>query len=297
MRCTLRFSNKRYVDDAALDMRGVALRLDPGGGAAPLDLYMSTGSFGHAYNVVQLAAIRWAPAWLRKRWLQASHTAREASAAGLRRAPSSYAGLTYYSQLVRLWVGVSQSGHHTSRRCRLRLVPMGLQEESGLPDAVDEDNPWDTARRPNEARPPGYLRSELSARLETTPVSLVLEAQVAEGDDTDDEAVDEGSAWYDASIDWDAVSLPWHRVGVVTLNKALADDVTERLTFDPSHGAGVLATPLSPSWRDPRSLAATQDRVVRLVGRLRRRRGREWLRPKHAPPQQLPNGTGPGAQP
>ena len=264
--CTVRFSNRRQADDATLDYRGCAVRLSWPDDSAPLDLLMGTGAFGHVYNAAQAVAVRWAPRWVRARWLRQSHVAREASIAGLRRAPDSYALLQYHTQLVRLWRGTN-AGPVESRRCRLRLVPEDVTE-SGLPDAQDEDTPWQIERRTDEQRPPDYLRAEMAERLAAGPVRMRLQVQISPGLAQERPDIEDALAWYDATVDW---PVPWVDLGTLVLDKALPTAATEYLSFDPGHGAGVLTTPLSPSWTDPRSLAATQDRVVRWVGGLRMR--------------------------
>lgn len=262
--CTVRFSNRRQTDDATLDYRGCAIRLTWPDASEPLDLLMSTGAFGHTRNAAEAVAVRWAPKWMRRKWLQKRHAAREASIAGLRRAPASYAELHYYTQLVRLWRGAN-NGPIESRRCRLRLVPED-GAESGLPDVQDQDTPWDVARRGDESRSPDYLRSEFDARIVAGGVRLRLQVQISPAIDEDEPDVEDALAWYDATVDWD---LPWLDVGTLVLDKGLPPAAGEFLRFDPGNGAGVIVTPLSPSWTDPRSLAATQDRVVKWVGQLR----------------------------
>lgn len=262
--CTVRFSNRTLRDDAGLDHRGCALRLEWPDTGQPLDLLMSTGAFGPVSTLAQLVTLRWTPRRLVRRRLERSHVAREAAIAGLRRAPASYAALHYHTQLVRLWRGAS-AGPIEARRCRLRLIP-AQGEESGLPDARDEDAPWEIARRPGEDRAPDYLHADLRARIgQGEPVRMTLQVQLSPGlDEAMD--LDDAVAWYDPAVDW---PLPWYTVGTVMLDRVLPPAATEHLRFDPNNGAGVIVTPLAPSWTDPRALAAAQDRVVRWLGELR----------------------------
>lgn len=208
LRVRMRFANLTYRDDASLDVRGAALSIGEPTAHDRFDLVFNTGAFSPPANIVEFAQFvmsKWAPKSVEKAVLRDNRTFREGGVAGLRRAPPSYAELLYYSQIVRIWVGVPDArpipaqapdlvkeelrdarvlvGAHEQFLVRYRLVPLelvprgpdgepvphcptdSLGPEAGLPDEADAATMWKRERRPDERRAKDYLRRELRDRL------------------------------------------------------------------------------------------------------------------------------------
>jgi hypothetical protein len=267
-----RFANRTQEDDAALDVRGCALRL-PRDAAGPLDLLFATGAFAPANCLMDFLRLL-CPFGLR-RGILAHKVLREGLAAGMRRAPRSFAGLSYYHPLVLEWL-TPAAGYYL---VRFRLVPISRRALApgsgetitepganarrlidptahGLPDEEDLRHLWQQERRAGETRDRDYLRRELRDRLSGQTVSFQLEAQFhlpCRGDSLD---------WYDPSLEWDERTHPWRPIA----------EECEALRFDPARLPTALRVPMPDSETDvydPRSLAASMFRVAGALGRLR----------------------------
>lgn len=80
---------------------------------------------------------------------------REAALTGLRRAPSSYAALSYHTQTVRFWV----DRRGLRRLVRYRIVP--ADPEPVEPGLISVSELADRGRLPSDSRSPDYLRREI----------------------------------------------------------------------------------------------------------------------------------------
>ena len=81
----------------------------------------------------------------------------------MRRAPASFADLTYHSQITYLFIPKDE----VHRLVRFRLVP-GIQcrNESGLLDDEEQEHPWQRSRLATDTRSRYYLRNEFMQRME-----------------------------------------------------------------------------------------------------------------------------------
>lgn len=267
-----RFANCTQEDDASLDIRGCALRLhSPDAGS--LCLFFGTGAYAAASC---LKDFRWLlPLSSLRRSVLKHKVFREGMAAGMRRAPSSYADLSFYHPIVLEWL-TSDATHYL---VRFRLVPASASDEfaQGLPDADDLRHLWEQQRCAGETRPVDYLRREFHDRLAGgNPVSFRLEAQFhwpQRGDSLE---------WYDASLEWDERTHPWRPLAELTLDQPLTAEESEGLRFDPGKLPPSLRIPMpgiETDIEDPRSLAAAQFRITGTLGRLR-----TWRHPPPASP-------------
>lgn len=257
----MRFANLTHEDDAALDVRGAAIKLLSKEGRSLYDTVLNTGSFCPASNVLEFSKFvvsKFLPTFLVKMALQRDSTAREGGVAGLRRAPTSYAALHYYGQIVRGWIDTDRHMHLV--RYRLLGDP---GPESGLPDASDCSHVWLRGRRPNDLRPTTYLRAELVERLRRGPVELLFQAQFHRA------VSGESLAWYNAGVDWDEEDHPWHDVGRIVLDRALPDPETEKLVFNPGNQPRSLYTPISDGFLDYRSLGDSEVMVMKRLQAMR----------------------------
>lgn len=284
----VRFANERSEDDAAVDARGAAISMTRADGRR-FDLLLSTGAYSSARNVVEQGIVTFANALGRpgRRWLARRRPYLEGGLAALRRAPESYTRLIYHAQTVRFWVATNDERYLV----RYRLVPcvdgpssapsssagppvaelrvpakpaLLLDDESGLPvtaaDFVDRD------RRPDDHRPPDYLRSELKGRLEGKLAQrFVLQAQLHPV------SVGDGDAWYNPAADWKttATEQPYVDLAEIVLEDVLSDEEGEKLCVDPDQAPQSLGTPVARGAFDYRSIAASERRVVRRIESLR----------------------------
>ena len=137
----MRFANLTFKDDAALDVRGAAFSVSTPETKHAFEMVFNTGSFSPPRNVLEFTKFvlsKWAPKWLERRVLLTDIVAREGGVAGLRRAPTSYAALYYYSQIVRIWVGsrMSTPGAADDPQARRQSVVAPSPIAGLLPDQV-----------------------------------------------------------------------------------------------------------------------------------------------------------------
>lgn len=280
MPCVLRFANLTEADDASLDVRGAALSVSDPVRARRFDMVMNTGSSAPVRDVIDFAAFvasKFLPTWGSKLIVKRDRGKREGGITGLRRAPDSFTRLHFYGQIVRWWF--DEKG--ALSLVRYRLVPEDpTLPESGLPDLDDASHIWQRDRRAGDPRPTDYLRKELRTRLapaagSTASPHVRMRFQAQFQTDVPGLSLD----WYDASVDWPESTHPWHDLGVVDLDEALDDAVTETLGFWTGYHPPTLGVPPSDSLTDPRSLGDSEVRVMRALQQLR-----AWLDDRLGPP-------------
>lgn len=267
---TMRFANVTFEDDAALDVRGASMRL--GNAEAQqesFEMVLNTGRFSAARNLAEFARLvlsKWAPQSVQRAAIEKNPLIAAGGAEGLRRAPESYGGLHYYSQIVRTWTDLRGTVHLV--RYRLKPRALGLSEvESGVPDEADRAAIWLRGRRPNELRAKDYLRQELRHQLGTgEAVEFVLQAQFHEADEP---AEGKALEWYNAGALWNEELCPWRDLGVLTLTQVLNDVEAERLRFNPGICPRSMGIPASTGPLDYRSLGDAEVRVMRALSALR----------------------------
>jgi hypothetical protein len=283
-RVEARFANRTQEDDAALDIRGCALRLSDG--HERLDLLFATGAFAPASSLLDFR--RLLPHSDIRRGVLKHKVVREGLAAGMRRAPASFADLSYFHPLALEWL----TPNAESYLVRFRLVPRepvlsvpnaaGVRDALGLPDAEDLQHLWQQERRPSETRDGDYLRRELHDRLangRTVSFQLEMQFHLPDRDDSLD--------WYDASLEWDERAFPWRPLAELVLDRPLNEEESEALQFDPARLPASLLVPLPDNENDvcdQRSLGAAQFRVAGSLGRLRAWRTRPPASHDAAPP-------------
>ncbi len=261
----VRYAGATWRDQAALDVRGCALRLALPGEPSPFDMGMNTGSVSAVDNLVGFALLvfsKWMPLWVMRPQLKKSWRTREVAIIGLRRAPECYSTLHFYSQTVRLWVDPDD----VRWLVRYRIVPEDPSiQETGLPDARDIGALWERGRRKGEDRPTDYLSQELCVRLEgSRTLRFRFQGQFhrpSPGDET---------AWYNAGVEWPEDTHPWLDIGIVELDTPLEEDEAELLEFNSGNHPGSLGVPMAPSAWDYRSLADSERRIIQRLQALRR---------------------------
>ncbi len=278
----LRHGNVAYDDDAAMDIRGAALRLVAREGegdhkperpihlATPaMDLLMNTGevSFSSAKVFLDFARasggtpghegpvdVRALEAYFKPR-----PVIRRQFEIGLRRAPSSFTRLRYHSQIPLRFHG----GDGKERYARFRLVPGDGAPEEGFPSASDLATPWLQDRHVGETRDFQYMRDEMKARAHAH-ATYALEMQVYEpAGQVDVAMLDPGRAW-------DEEALPFHAVGRITLDKALHPKRTEDLAYNIGHLPAAFSLVPCRTLSDFGSIGFVRAHVYTVTQRVRR---------------------------
>jgi catalase len=229
-----RHANVSFDDGAAMDIRGCALGFSEGSGAESkrvLDLIMNSGpvTFSTAKVFWRFARAS-APRRGREEsvnsdglrgFLEADSEARAQFQLTLRRAPESYAGVSYASKMVFRFTTVEHEYY-----VRFRLLHEGDGPEQGMPSPRDLESPWEQDRLPGETRAWNYLELEFAERVETQGVRRMLQMQLRDADPGLPEAV------FDPGREWSATEHPWQDVGWVTLDAQAGEDVVDNLKFD-----------------------------------------------------------------
>jgi hypothetical protein len=251
-------------DDAGVASRGAALQL-VNWRRERFDLMLNTGAFMGANNLVEFTLVHLAQSlgsraysWLMRRWPRL----REAAVAGLRRAPSCYSHLIYYSQTVRFW----STGDDDRLLVRYRLVPLPKEAIDSCPGVKKDQELVSLRRAEGEWRPPDYLKQVLKRRIESKRLKMQLEAQFHDPENGT------GVEWFSPSVDWSPQTHAWIKLGEVVLERALPDSEAEAMCFNPAITPASLGTPVSPHVLDPRSIADAERRVHRRV-----QETRTWL--------------------
>lgn len=257
----LRHGTVSSEDEATLDLRGASLKLSDGGPEDSLDLVMNTGvaTFMHAKAL-----------WDFTMGLMGGEKGLEEALTGdpdgfrlfvgsVRRAPSSFAQMYYYSKLPFYF----RARDGRLRYVRFRLVPENRGEESGLPDARDQKAPWFQKRREDCDLPTDYLRREFRQRLEKGEIVYHLDLSLREATDHDTEEV------FSQLQQWDPETSPWIPLGTLTLDGALSEEETERLHFNIARQPKTMGLVPARSIYDPNSVAHMRARVYNWSRRLR----------------------------
>ncbi len=245
-------------DDASADVRSASLKITNDAGDDLLDLPMNTGTasvFTDAWVFLDfmlataLGSIGFA-------WFAWRHPRQWAvGLEALRRAPSSFAALSYYSQLIFPFTATDGRRH----AIRYRLLPAEGGDDSGRARAERAPGP----RLAEEKRPKDYLRQELKDRLRRGPVRYRLQAQLHAVSAEDPHEL------YDTSRTWDETTHPWRDLAIVMVERALDDAVTERLRFNIANHPACLGVLPATSPRDYNSIGHLRTLVYPTAQRAR----------------------------
>lgn len=241
-------------EDAAMDIRSAALKFSDHHAESPLDLVMNTGPASAFWNVPSFLDFIKAKRTGKEAliaWSIRSPRGRDAAIGALRRAPESFARLSYYAQLVFSFQGADG----VPRWVKYRLVPADGRPDSGLPSAADLERPWDQERLPDEARPKHYLAAELTERLARGPVQYRLQLQLHTPQAGDSQEL------LNSAAPWDQAKYPWQDLATVTLDRALSAEETERLAFNIGHQPPSLGVLPAKSPEDYNSLGYLRTRI------------------------------------
>ncbi|CRI65910.1 putative Arachidonate 15-lipoxygenase [Thiocapsa sp. KS1] len=249
--CRLRHASVSFLDDAALAVRGASLKFSDEAVDSPFDMLMNNGNSTPFWNMdtffqFTLARIRGGRAHLIdyfKRNPRCYMNVRDA----LRRDPSSFANLYYYSQIPLRFIAEDA----VKRYAKFRLIPWDeIREEDGIPDEDDLRTPWFQEAKPNELRGRNYLKDEYRKRLDNRHVRYRFQIQLLEWRDSDDRDYELSSLY-----PWNEEECPWRDLAEVIIAEALDDAEGNECLFSLRHlPASVLRTIPARHFRDGPSI-------------------------------------------
>jgi catalase len=221
--CRLRHAPVSYDDDTIIQLRSASLKFADTSSESPLDIEMNTGRmslFWSARNFFQIAAKQTPdkgdPQQLRYRhFYEAFPQGLVAAKDGIRRDPTSFAEMRYYTQTTQYFVG--KDG--VKRYAKFRLLPFDDIPESGVIPPAEMESYWSEAVRAGETKAPNYLKAELTTRVARGPVKYRLELQLHPA--KDDPAEDDPEI-FNCNAVWDEAAHPYMPVAVVTVDKVLS---------------------------------------------------------------------------
>lgn len=231
--CRLRHSNASFADDAALVIRGAALKFSDSDMHTPLDILMNTGATPAFYCPHSFMVFaRGRGAVTRDDWSSQVEVLRRLPAffvgaiGGMRAAPESYAQLSYYNQTIAPFRGLDGQ----LQGMRIRMVDPDLELESGLLSEAHQRRVHDQRRDADDSRPHDYLRTEFAERVRTQGVRYTLQIQLRpiEPDHDTHEVFNPMRLWPDR---------PWSDLADVELYAPLSDTENARTRFWPGNQA------------------------------------------------------------
>jgi catalase len=248
--CRIRHGAASFTDDAKMVVRSASLKFADARDTSPFDLIMNSGRtslFWTARMFVQFMRVTLAGRgkefvpYLAKYPLSV-----EATNDGVRRDPTSFAEMSYYSQTVFGFVGLDG----VRRYVRYRIIPRDYGGgDSGMPSAEDRRHPWLQNPYDDETRSRNYLKDEIAARIARTGgVHYKLQLQLRDWPD----AV--SPEFISSGLIWSETEFPWRDVADITLDRALDYAESMLTSFDIGNHPPSLPVPPATSIDDYHSI-------------------------------------------
>jgi arachidonate 5-lipoxygenase len=260
----IRHANLTYDDDRSLDVRAASLKFADYDVDSPLDLVMNTGDRCPFWNVPTVFDFMKSRKGVQKleEWCFKNSAYYYNAVEGVRRAPTSYSHLSYYSQVSLQLTDKSGDCHYV----RFRLCPDDPEEpESGLPDAEDQKTPWNSeSARKGDSRPPDYLKKEYKDKLDNGCVKYHLQIQIYNGDKDSEDVFNIGKPW-------DLERSPWIDLANITIFQSLSTNIVQRMGYNIAHLPDCLSIPEAQSSSDYRSIGYMRPWIYATS-----QKGRRW---------------------
>ena len=301
----MRHASVLYKDDAMLEVRSASIKFADSRDVSPFDLLLNNGRVGlfwSARTFIQFMRVSMAGKGKQfVPYLQENPQALWGGGDSSRRNPSSFAAMSYYSQVCFGYTAVNGDEYF----CRYRLIPSdwtgdGSELDSGTLSKFWFDNNWLSNPFPDEQRTRNYLKDELRTRLGSGEhVSMRLQIQLRRVPPRGD------ATWTSAQYPWDEEVTPWQDLAVVTETEALDATEAHLTCFDINYHPPTLPVPHGRSIDDPHSLndlrrASTRATKARLLSYRFRgipkpfsdsRYASDWVKDS-LPPMAVPPGPG-----
>ncbi|MEM9338607.1 MAG: hypothetical protein AAGA66_07765 [Bacteroidota bacterium] len=224
--CRVRHAAASFMDDAMRVVRSMSIKMADTSKKSPMDIELNTGETALFWSVASF--FRFAKYKKTRFGMQYEEYYRRYPAGvqgahvGMRRNPTSFTNLKYYSQTPFLY----KAEDKVPRYIKYRAIPAEDVPESGLLDEYDLKIPTENQRiLPGETRVRNYLKEEYVERLGAGPVNYRLQVQLHEASDSDDAEI------FNCCKKWDEASHPWMDLAEITIKKPLSWKESTRMIF------------------------------------------------------------------
>ncbi|MFY8000495.1 MAG: hypothetical protein ACOVSW_18020 [Candidatus Kapaibacteriota bacterium] len=221
----IRHASASFLDDATSNIRSISIKLSHERFKSPFDIELNTGRYSLFWSVRSFIhfANRRKEAWGVEyvRYVRQYPPGLAGAIDGLRRNPTSYRFMHYFSQTAYKYIDSTGIAHYA----KYRVLPFGTDEDSGVDP---EPCAWDiTSERvlKNETRGRNYLKYEYEDALAKAPAKYRLQIQTRRmcDDDTPDVC--------NNMILWDETAYPWKDLAVLEVHKILDWEESTLTTF------------------------------------------------------------------
>jgi hypothetical protein len=224
--CRVRHGCVSFVDDTVNEVRSASVKFADTDFKSPLDIQMNTGEhcfFWNAKTFLEFAFWRHPHDAIQyEKYYKTYGLGRRSAASAFRRAPDSYALMSYHSHTPFAW----HARDGKPRYVRFRLIRGDRRPECNAPDpayvdAAERDVKYATLLAnqkclPEETRGVNYLRNEWRDRAQAGPISYILQVQFHEASPDDPPEI------RNALMPWDEATHPYMDLAEISIQEVLS---------------------------------------------------------------------------
>ena len=224
--CRIRHAAASFRDDAMRVVRSMSIKFSDTQFESPFDLELNTGKVALFWSVasfMNFAKYKKTNYGIQYHQYYKNYPAGVRGAkSGMRRNPTSFSNLHFYSQTPLNYVGSDK----VKRYAKYRVIPFDDVPETGLLDDYDLANPSENQRiLPGEERSRNYLKEEYRKRIASGPIKYKLQIQLHTAADDDDMEI------FNSCREWEEDSHPWMELAVIEIDKTLTWEESCILAF------------------------------------------------------------------
>jgi catalase len=211
----IRHASATFLDDAMNCIRSFSVKFSDHHFKSPFDIEMNTGEinlFWSAHSFLQFAKMRKQKYGLQyieyyKKYPEGLKGAQMA----LRRNPSSFQNLRYYSLTPYKFIGKD----NVKRYAKYRVRPLNNEPETGIQHEMSNIDTGNQRILPFETRGRNYLKYEFEERVKNKEANYMMQIQTRMAHDDEDPEI------FNNMIPWDEEAHPWHDLAVVEIDEIL----------------------------------------------------------------------------
>jgi len=214
--CRIRHGAASFKDDAMRAVRSLSIKLADERYNSPFDLELNTGIvalFWSAASFLRFAKYKKTMYGIQYHQYYRNYPVGARGAyEGLRRNPTSFSNLHYYSQTPFWYIASDQ----VKRYVKYRVIPASDVPETGILDAYDRTIPPENQRTlPGETRTRNYLKEEYAQQIKEGPITYKVQLQLQTAAD------DESPEIFNCCRAWDENAHPWMDLAEIRVERVL----------------------------------------------------------------------------